>query len=113
MNTTTLRSDPAASSGATEGTPPATQPPLMDRVVKGAHETIDKLAESAAPHVQQMQESVGGVNTMLHERADQARELGAEWAEALRSTVREHPMAALATALAAGLVIARLTQSSR
>ena len=106
----TIHDTDTASNGAT---PPAAQPPLMERVVQGAHETIDRLAERAAPHVQQLQDSVSETNTMLHERVDQARELGAEWTETLRSTVREHPVAALATALAAGVLIARLTQPSR
>ena len=109
MDSNILNTD-TASNGAT---PPAAQTPLMERVVQGAHDTIDRLAEHAAPHVQQMQESVSEANTKLHERADQARELGAEWTETLRSTVREHPVAALATALAAGLLIARLTRPAR
>ena len=32
------------------------------------------------------------------------------WAESLRSTVRSHPLACLAAALAAGLLIARVTR---
>jgi len=109
MNPTALRSD-KTTADATETVPPPAQPPLMERVVQGAHETIDRLAERAAPHVQRVQESVSGANEMLHERADQARELGTEWVDALRGTVRAHPVAAVATALAAGLLLARLLQ---
>lgn len=112
MNPTTLRSD-TPSTDPFAATPPTTQPPLMERVVQGAHETIDRLAEQAAPHVQRVQDNVSGANELLHERADQARELSAEWVEALRCTVRDNPIAALAAALAAGVVIARLMQTPR
>jgi hypothetical protein len=46
----------------------------------------------------------------LHERAGQAREMGDEWTESLRCTVRDNPLAAVAAALLAGVLIARLTQ---
>lgn len=69
----------------------------LNRVVQGAHQTIDKLAQRAAPTVQRMQDSAGRV-----------RETGDEWIENLRSTVREKPIASLATALMFGLVVARL-----
>ena len=82
---------------------------LLARVVQGAHDTIDRLAESAAPRVQRLQEGVSSANEVLHSRADQARDMGDEWAESLRCTVRENPLASVAAALAIGIVIARLT----
>lgn len=83
---------------------------LMNKVVQGAHETIDKLAEKAAPTVQRLADSVQGANQSLHQRADHVRELGDEWSESLRVTVRENPLAAVATALAIGMLIARITR---
>ena len=76
---------------------------MLGRVVQGAHQTIDKLAESAAPHLQRLQEGVGA-------RADQVKQVSDEWAESLRGTVRDNPLAAVATALALGVLIARLTR---
>jgi ElaB/YqjD/DUF883 family membrane-anchored ribosome-binding protein len=84
---------------------------LMRRVVQGAHSTIDRLAETAAPAVSRLQEGVHAAGDKLHTGADHARELGDEWAESLRSTVREHPIASVAVALAAGMLISRLTAS--
>jgi ElaB/YqjD/DUF883 family membrane-anchored ribosome-binding protein len=86
------------------------QSEMLNRVVQGAHHTIDKLAETAAPHVQRLEQGVASASESLHARADHAREVGDEWAESLRSTVRENPLAAVATALAVGLLIARLTR---
>lgn len=82
----------------------------LNRVVQGAHQTIDRLAETAAPHVQRLQEGLSSTGDMLHTRASQVRETGDEWAESLRNTVRENPLAAVATALALGMLIARLTR---
>lgn len=86
---------------------------LMRRVVQGAHATIDRLADTAAPVVNRLQDSVAGAGNKLHAGADHAREVGDEWAESLRTTVRENPIASIAVALAAGMLIAKLTSSSR
>jgi len=82
---------------------------VMSRVVQGAHATIDRVADSAAPHVQRLQQGMASASDSLHERSGQAREMGEEWTESMRSTVRANPIAAVVTALVAGLVIARLT----
>lgn len=83
---------------------------LLDRVVQGAHQTIDRLADSVAPHVQRWQQGMSSAGDALQERADQARDMGDEWAASLRTTVRDNPLAAVATALVAGVLIARLTR---
>jgi ElaB/YqjD/DUF883 family membrane-anchored ribosome-binding protein len=83
---------------------------LLGRVVKGAHDTIDRLADTAAPHVHRLQEGMAHANDSLHSRADHVREVGDEWADSLRTTVREHPLAAVATALALGMLISRISR---
>jgi len=90
-------------------TPVASGQEMLDRVVKGAHETVDRLAEGAAPHVQRLSQGVNKAGEMLHERAGGMRDLGDEWTHSLRITVREHPVAAVVTALAVGVLLARLT----
>lgn len=84
--------------------------PLLDRVVRGAHDTIDRLAETAAPHVQKLEATVGSAGEQLQANAERARELGDEWTESLRCTVRDNPLAAVAVALVAGALIARLVR---
>lgn len=81
---------------------------LIGRIAQSAHQTIDRLAETAAPHVSRLQENLSG--DALHQRADQVREVGDEWTESLRCTVRENPLAAVGVALAVGLLIARLSR---
>ena len=83
---------------------------VIARIAQSAHETIDRLAESAAPHVSRLGEGLSGAGETLQERADRAREVGDEWIESLRDTVRENPLAAVGVALAIGVVVARLSR---
>lgn len=83
---------------------------VVNRVAQSAHATIDRLANQAGPAVQHLQKSLEDTGERLHLRADQARDLSNEWCESLRTSVREHPLAAVGTALAIGLLIARLSR---
>ena len=104
-------SNPPAMGGATT-TPErdGSSSKLLGRIVDGAHQTIDKLAERAGPRVEQLEQSVQGANTALHQRAERARDVGDEWLESMRTSVREHPVAAVGVALAVGMLLARMTQ---
>lgn len=106
-------SDATESQGDTESDPGARLPrenDTLERVTQGAHETIDRVARKVAPHVQKLDETVTQANETLKAQAAHARELGDEWTESLRCTVRDHPLAAIATALAVGIVVARITR---
>jgi ElaB/YqjD/DUF883 family membrane-anchored ribosome-binding protein len=89
---------------------PSAAAELLTRVVKGAHETIDQIAERATPPLEQLAQGLSQTGEALHDKAEQWRTTGDEWAESLRGSVREHPLAALAAALAVGVVIARLAR---
>jgi ElaB/YqjD/DUF883 family membrane-anchored ribosome-binding protein len=86
------------------------QQPLADRMAQGAHHTIDRLAEASAPHLQRLEHAVAGASVQLKNQARQAREAGDQWAEGLRTTVRRNPLAAVATAMAIGALISRITR---
>ena len=100
----------APSAGEQAPAAAAATAPILDRVVRSAHDTIDRLAETAAPHVQKLEATVGSASEQLQANAERARELGDEWAESLRCTVRDNPLAAVAVALVAGALIARLVR---
>lgn len=97
-------------SGTTVGAQTPKAPEMLRRVVEGAHHTIDKVADTAAPHVQRLQQGMEGANEVLHTRAEQLRTTGDEWTENLRTTVRANPLTAVATALAVGMILARLNR---
>ena len=86
------------------------QQALTDRMAQGAHHTIDRLAEAAGPQLQRLEEAVSGAGLQLKNQARHALEVGDEWTESLRSTVRRNPLAAVATALAVGVLISRITR---
>lgn len=92
-----------------EKAPPATVG-LLRNAVQGAHETIDRLAESAAPAVRQLGESVAAAAETLDAKTDQLRATRDEWVEGVRTTVRRNPLVAVAAALTLGAVIGRITR---
>lgn len=104
----TPATSPASATSGNKSTGEA--PDVLNRVVQGAHSAIDRMADTAAPAVQRLQDGVQAASDTLSQRADDARAMGEEWAESLRSTVREHPLAAIATALAVGVLVARLAR---
>ncbi|MBV8032117.1 MAG: hypothetical protein JO035_11465 [Betaproteobacteria bacterium] len=76
----------------------------MDSYTQGAHEAVDRAAETA-----------GRVAGKLGERLDDLQEKGEAligmpqgWMESARSYVRENPLQALGIALAAGYVLSLL-----
>ena len=81
---------------------------LLERAVQGAHETVDRLAEAAAPAVEQLTAAVEGAGEVLSGQADDALALQREWTAALRDAVREHPIAAVLTAAAVGVLLGKL-----
>jgi ElaB/YqjD/DUF883 family membrane-anchored ribosome-binding protein len=83
---------------------------VLNRVVQSAHSAIDRFADTAGPAVQRVQDGVQAAGETLSQKAQDARELGDEWTESLRSTVRDNPLTALVTALAVGVLVARLTR---
>lgn len=92
-----------------EKAPPATVG-LLRNAVQGAHATIDRLADSAAPAVRQLGESISAAEDALHVKTDQLRETRDEWVESVRNTVRGNPLVAVAAAVTLGLFIARITR---
>ena len=83
---------------------------LMKQAVQGAHDTIDRLADGAAPAVRQLGESVSAAEDALHMKAEQLRETRDEWVESVRTTVRGNPLVAIAAAATLGALVARITR---
>lgn len=83
----------------------------IDRLVRGAHDTIDRVAEKAAPMLDDLKTRVGATQERLSQRADDWVRLEHEMAERARTHVRNRPLTAVALAMAAGMLIARITSS--
>ena len=104
VNDIATQADAAVEKGAAAGHD------ALNRVVQSAHHAIDRLAETAGPTVQRVQDGVHAASDAISQRASDARELGDEWTETLRTTVRDNPITAIAAALAVGVLIARLSR---
>lgn len=83
---------------------------LLNNAVQGAHDTIDRFAENAAPAVRHLGDSVAAAAEALHAKTDQLRKTRDEWAEGARTTVCSNPLVFVAAAFALGAVIARITR---
>ena len=83
---------------------------LLNQAVQGAHDTIDRLADIAAPAAQQLGAQVSAAGDAIHAKTDQLRDTRDEWMESARSTVRGSPLVSIAAAFALGAVIARITR---
>ena len=83
---------------------------LVSRVAQGLHETVDRVADKAAPAAQKLESTMTHANASLHDQLHHARELGDQWTTSLRGTVREHPLTSVVVALAAGALIARISR---
>lgn len=91
----------------------ATQPGatgMLKNAVQGAHDTLDRLADRAAPAVQRMGDSVSSAEATLRAKTSQLREKGDEWVDGTRSSIRNHPLTAVAIALAVGALLDRMTR---
>jgi ElaB/YqjD/DUF883 family membrane-anchored ribosome-binding protein len=83
----------------------------MDRMVQSAHEAVDRFAEKAAPALEKIRTTMGSATEKLPMSKDELSAMQEEWVSSLRDTVREHPIASLAVAAAAGIVISRMLSS--
>jgi ElaB/YqjD/DUF883 family membrane-anchored ribosome-binding protein len=83
---------------------------MLKHAVQGAHDTLDRLADRAAPAVQRMDDSMHSAEATLRAKTSQLRERGDEWVDGTRGSIRNHPLTAVAIALAVGAVVARMTR---
>ena len=81
---------------------------FVKRLVEGAHVAIDKLADMAGPTV----DRIAGAFSNSSEKVSsvgQGRNEEDSWLSDVKGIVREHPVTAVAVALAAGAVFLKLT----
>ena len=74
----------------------------MDSKSTATHRQIDQVSDGAHRVVDQ-----------FGEKADELMEMKEDWVEAARGYVRDHPVAALGVALAAGYVLSAILRGGR
>ena len=85
-----------ATQGSTQGSTDRT----LDRASTTAHETVDRVAQTASAYAER-----------FGEKAEEWLEMKDNWVEGAREYVREHPVAALGIAAAAGYILSMLMRS--
>lgn len=93
--------------------PPAPAAGLLNHAVQGAHDTIDRLADTATPAVRQIDEGVSAAGDALHAKAELLRDTGAHWTESVRSSVCRNPLSWVAGALALGAALVSISGKGR
>jgi ElaB/YqjD/DUF883 family membrane-anchored ribosome-binding protein len=81
---------------------------VVDRVAQTAHQTVDRVAAAAGPAIERFSSSATSAAETLKAKADQFGALEEQWISSARNYVKDHPLAAVAIAAVAGLVIGRL-----
>ncbi|HEV3010060.1 MAG TPA: DUF883 C-terminal domain-containing protein [Burkholderiales bacterium] len=72
----------------------------IERASSTAHEAVDRVSQTAAAYAER-----------FGERAEELLEMKDNWVEGAREYVREHPVAALGIAVAAGYILSMLMRS--
>ncbi len=81
---------------------------LAENAAQGAHQTVDRVAEKAAPMAAKLHSGIDRAHEAVQDGLDQFDTIQQEWKGSARAQVREHPLLAVAAAVAAGLLISRI-----
>ena len=79
----------------------------IERVGQSAHQAVDRATDAASS----VAERLGEHAETLTEKRDELMELPETWVEGARDYVREHPIASLGIAVAAGYLISMIMRS--
>ena len=72
--------------GSDKAPPPAIN--LLNQAVRGAHDGIDRLADTVTPAVRKLGETVSAAEAALHAKTAQLRETGDEWVDSKNPPMR-------------------------
>lgn len=80
----------------------------LNSAAQGAHSLVDRLAQTAGPAVERLLGGVDSAAAALQSGTEEISELQEHWMENCRCYVREHPLASIGMAVAAGMLLNRL-----
>jgi ElaB/YqjD/DUF883 family membrane-anchored ribosome-binding protein len=89
------------------GVPGSVSDPAIERVARGAHSAVDRVAGTASSAVERVRSGMHGAMGTVSERMHDLSSTREMWTDSARERVREHPLAAVGVALAAGYLLAR------
>lgn len=108
FNPSTEPGDNGAGSAINRDNMPAATSPRLDSAVRGVHETVDRVAAKVTPAIDHLVGSAHSVTDAAHQRVVRLNQTGNEWADSLRTTVRQRPLMSLVMAVVAGYLASRI-----
>ena len=93
------------------GVPGSVSDPAIERVARTAHGAVDRVAGGASAAVERVRSGVQGAMGTVSERMQDLQSNREVWVDSARERVREHPLATVGVALAAGYLLARILRS--
>ena len=80
----------------------------VDRAAQGAHEVIDRVAEKAGPAEARLRSGINNAGQTIQNSVDELGRMPGQWLKTSRACVRDHPLASIGVAVAAGMLLRRL-----
>ena len=77
-------------------------------MTRGAHQAVDRIAERAAPAVDQVRSAAERATDVVGSKLDEFSTMQDEWMESMREQVRSRPLVIIGAAVLAGLILGRL-----
>lgn len=84
----------------------------VDRAARAAHDTVDRLASQAGPAMERMRAMAADAQERMRQKYGDLGAMEEEWVTMARTCVRDHPLASVAVAVVAGMLISRMSSSS-
>jgi ElaB/YqjD/DUF883 family membrane-anchored ribosome-binding protein len=107
-----LHTNPANPLRASTGASPAMGTDgVVDRLMQGAHEAVDRVGAKATPALEKLSESASAARQSLEARAGQLAHVQGEVVDSARAYVRERPFTALAAAALIGALAVSLMRT--
>ena len=85
----------------------------MESKSTGTQKQIERVSDGAHRAVDQTADRIGAIADRFGEKADELLEMKEDWLEAARMYVKEHPVASLGIAVAAGYLISALLRGGK
>lgn len=88
---------------------------VVDSAKQGAQDAMDRvsgtaehLADQAAPAMDRVKSGIDSATDAVRSRAEDVGAMSEDWMKSMRETVREHPIASIALAIVAGMIINKM-----
>ena len=88
------------------GVPGSVSDPAIERVARSAHSAVDRVAGTASSAVERVRSGVQGAVSTVSEKVHDLSSTREVWVDNARERVRDHPLATVGVALAAGFLLA-------